>query len=114
MIQYKILLNYSDKKSLFFGYSLLSILYEKTKDKDWFTSVWYRSNFVKFLFLEDILHVDIYYMLPKKAVAPTSWGVGRFAAIYKNDVIFVIIIYYSDKKILFGVSYFWKIRQKMP
>ena len=72
------------QKFALFGYSLLSILYEKMKDQDWFTRVWYKSNFLKFIFLKDILHVDIHYMSPEKARAPTFWGVGRFAAFYKN------------------------------
>ena len=92
-IQYKILLDYSVKNSLLFGYSLLSILFEKTKEQDGFTRVWYKSNFVKFLFVEDILHVDIYHMSPKRARAPTSWGVGRFAAFYKIYELFAAFDY---------------------
>ena len=83
LVQCQILLDYSDKKkSLLFGYFLFSILFERTKNQWWFTTVWYKSNFLKFLFLEDILHLNIYYMSPKKAWRPL--GGGRFASFYKN------------------------------
>ena len=72
------------KKLLFPVYFLLSILFEKTKNEWWFTTVWYKPNFFKFVFLEDILQLNIYYMSPKKAWAPTFWGGGRFASFYKN------------------------------
>ena len=56
----------------------------KWKNQWWFTTVWYKSNFLKFVFLEGILYINIYYMSPKKAWAPTFWGGGRFSSFYKN------------------------------
>ena len=44
----------------------------------------YISNFLKFHFIEDILQLKNYYMLLKKAWASTFWGVGQFAAFYRN------------------------------
>ena len=105
------------------------------KDQDWFTRVWYKSNFLKFLFLEDILHVDIYYMSPKKARAPTFWGVGRFAAFYKNYELvavfdydnwhyaideycnFVIVVkngFFSEKNIHDVIGFSWKRLKNCP
>ena len=42
------------------------------------------------------------------------WGVGQFAAFYKNDVILENIVYYRENMIFFGVSYPRKIPQKCP
>ena len=84
------------KKLLFPVYFLLSILFEKTKNQWWFTTVWYKSNFLKFVFLEDILHLNIYYMSPKKAWAPTFWGGGRFASFYKNIELVGVMRFTSD------------------
>ena len=71
-------------KSPFFGYSLFSILFEKTTHKWCFTRVYYKFNFLKFHFIEDILQLKNYYMLLKKAWASTFWGGGQFAAFYRN------------------------------
>ena len=45
------------KKSPFFGYSLSSILFEKTTHKWCFTRVYHKCDFLKFHFIENILQL---------------------------------------------------------
>ena len=71
------------KITLFLLLSSFHPLWEM-KDHQWFTRVWCKSNSLIFLFFEYILYLNIYYMSPKRARAPTFWGVGRFAAFYKK------------------------------
>ena len=58
--------------------------------------------------------IEIFTNFFWKNWAPRIWGVGRFAAFYKNYVIFENFLYYSEKNIFLGLFYFKEIRQKVP
>ena len=51
-------------------------------------------------------------ILFSKNWAPRIWGGGRFASFHKNDVIFGNVVYYSEKKMFFKISYLPKKTSK--
>ena len=49
-----------------------------------------------------------------KNLAPGIGGAGRFAAIYKNDVISGNVVYYSEEDKFFGIFFSEKFVKKCP